>query len=115
MPYKDEELQRAAQAKHYQDNKNRYYDASKAARLAKLEKLHTLKSDMGPCMDCGMTYHPYVMEFDHREDEEKIASVSSMLRMCGWDKILAEIAKCDLVCANCHRMRTFNRNGKLLS
>lgn len=61
-----------------------------------------------PCADCGIKYPPYVMDFDHQEDKEyEIASLSS--RFISIEKVLAEIAKCDVVCANCHRKRTFDR------
>lgn len=62
----------------------------------------------GPCMDCGIKYPPYVMHFDHRPDEEKLFGLAKMATR-GLDKIKAEIAKCDLVCANCHAERTHRR------
>lgn len=57
-----------------------------------------------PCMDCGIKYPSYVMDFDHRED--KLFDVSRGVNDYGMKKLLAEIAKCDVVCANCHRFRT---------
>lgn len=60
-----------------------------------------------PCMDCGQRYPYYVMDFDHREDKE---FTISKRRAYSIEKLLAEIAKCDVVCSNCHRIRTFNRN-----
>jgi hypothetical protein len=57
-----------------------------------------------PCVDCGET-DPVVLDFDHQRD--KIANVSLMvLRKRPWPVILAEIEKCEVVCANCHRRRT---------
>lgn len=63
-----------------------------------------------PCMDCKKVYPPYVMDFDHRDGEEKEKEVARMVAG-GWskDNIVKEIKKCDLVCANCHRLRTYNR------
>jgi hypothetical protein len=60
-----------------------------------------------PCMDCGEN-DPVVLEFDHLHD--KVANVSEMLSR-SWAAILAEIEKCDVVCANCHRRRTAERLG----
>lgn len=62
-----------------------------------------------PCVDCGNIYPHYVMDFDHCRGK-KLMNLSSAVRVC-WarDKILAEVAKCDLVCANCHRERTHGR------
>jgi hypothetical protein len=48
------------------------------------------------------------MEFDHVRGE-KLGNVANMARHCSIAKIDAEIAKCDLVCANCHRERTWSR------
>lgn len=59
-----------------------------------------------PCADCGIQYPPYVMDFDHRPGEVKMENVGAMSRFSE-EAIAAEIAKCDLVCANCHRERTF--------
>lgn len=62
-----------------------------------------------PCKDCGHEYPPHVMDFDHLRDKDftiglkKLKIKESVLR--------AEIAKCDVVCANCHRQRTFERKS----
>ncbi len=60
-----------------------------------------------PCMDCGKKYPPYVMDLDHRDPKDKINDVAAMVH---WnfsiEKIKKEIDKCDIVCANCHRIRT---------
>lgn len=61
-----------------------------------------------PCMDCGNRFPPYVMDFDHVRGK-KISSVSEMCNNRPVATILTEIEKCDLVCANCHRIRTHNR------
>jgi hypothetical protein len=59
-----------------------------------------------PCMDCGGTFEPYVMEFDHRDPKTKLfALTSSRAMLKRREELLAEIAKCDIVCANCHRAR----------
>ena len=57
-----------------------------------------------------MTRYPsYVMDFDHRDPEIKNRTVSALPRLNSWKKLLEETAKCDVVCANCHRVCTFQR------
>jgi hypothetical protein len=61
-----------------------------------------------PCADCDGSYPPCVMDFDHRPGVEKVSNVSQLV----WKDralLLAEVAKCDLICSNCHRMRTHHR------
>ena len=73
-------------------------------------KLLVLKSNS--CMDCGRQYPHYCMDFDHREGVTKTACVSRMVTNKPWHKIASEIAKCDLVCSNCHRIRTHERRQR---
>jgi hypothetical protein len=62
-----------------------------------------------PCVDCGQTYDPVVMQFDHITGT-KVRNISDMVGSgYGKDRILLEISKCDLVCANCHAIRTKSR------
>lgn len=66
-----------------------------------------------PCQDCGQSYPPYVMDLDHRPGSGKILNLAAMVSgrsRYSLDDIRAEIAKCDVVCANCHRVRTFARS-----
>src|SRR5712691_7309094 len=62
-----------------------------------------------PCHDCGQRFAPYVMQFDHRDPTTKTHLVTRMIGHAGTPRILAEVAKCDIVCANCHRQRTYLR------
>jgi len=64
-----------------------------------------------PCTDCGRVFDPQVMQWDHLPGFAKIGDISGS--WVGWteEAILNEIAKCELVCTNCHTIRTFRRNG----
>lgn len=62
-----------------------------------------------PCQDCGRWLPPCAMDFDHRDPATKLQAVTRMIGRAGIGRILAEVAKCDIVCANCHRLRTFER------
>jgi hypothetical protein len=59
-----------------------------------------------PCLDCGED-DIVVLEFDHLRD--KVRAVAEMVNTHGWAAIAAEIEKCEVVCANCHRRRTARR------
>ena len=62
-----------------------------------------------PCVDCGET-DPTVLEFDHRDDK-RAAIVDLMRSHASWTDVVAEIQKCDVRCANCHRRRTATTRG----
>ncbi len=61
-----------------------------------------------PCMDCGVKYPSYVMDLDHRRGKKKFNLSVAAQRRLAIQTVINEIAKCDVVCANCHRERTFN-------
>jgi len=61
------------------------------------------------CIDCGES-NPVVLEFDHLRDKEY--NISMMVaKGYVWEKILKEIDKCEIVCSNCHKIRTAKRAG----
>lgn len=64
-----------------------------------------------PCLHCGED-DPIVLEFDHIDPSTKISAIA-MLRgsNCSWAKLEAEIAKCQVLCANCHRRKTAKELG----
>ena len=73
------------------------------------KKLATIKEDSG-CMDCGENNH-IVLDFDHLKDKKY--NVSRMIHDgFSWAAIKKEIAKCEVVCAKCHRIRTHYRLTK---
>lgn len=60
-----------------------------------------------PCVDCGEA-DPVVLDFDHMRD--KRCNVSLLTHSTAtWTRILEEISKCEVRCANCHRRRTAER------
>ena len=62
-----------------------------------------------PCVDCGET-DVRVLDFDHEEGTDKRADIAALVAACGrWSDIEAEIAKCSVRCANCHRRVTSER------
>ena len=67
--------------------------------------MQDLKSSR-PCADCGGFFHPAAMTFDHLPGTTKRGEVSNLLYSGYRQVLLDEIAKCELVCANCHAVRT---------
>lgn len=64
-----------------------------------------------PCVDCGET-DPTVLVFDHVDPAEKYKDVGIMIHNgCSLKKVKAEIAKCEVRCANCHSRRTAKQFG----
>jgi len=61
-----------------------------------------------PCQDCGETFPPECMDFDHVRGR-KFSEIARLASTGQVSRFLKEIEKCDLVCANCHRTRTRNR------
>lgn len=62
------------------------------------------------CTDCSYKEHPRALEFDHRPDEEKLFTIGSTSgNNYGLKKFKQEMNKCDVVCANCHAIRTASR------
>src|SRR3989304_776656 len=115
MPYKKTKEGRRRHAAYmrgwYQNHKVQHLKAvrrSKVARKARLAAIVRALKER-PCLDCQQTYPVPVMEFDHRSEKWKpvpalIAGSYSLV------KIMREIERCDVVCANCHRLRTWRRN-----
>lgn len=90
MPFKDREKHREALR---QTNRRR----------AQERRLYIQQEKSKPCADCGIQYPYYVMDFDHVRGVKKVR-VSALVN-AAWETLKAEIAKCDVVCANCHRLR----------
>lgn len=60
------------------------------------------------CVDCGYNKHPAALDFDHLPGTEKLRDIKCGQHL-GWEALQAEVAKCEVVCANCHRIRTSER------
>ena len=92
-----------------------YYDANRIKLRKQIQKSNQARRrevhrwmceylQTHPCMDCGIK-DIRVLEFDHLDD--KLENVSNLLDSLV--KLKAEIAKCEVVCANCHKIRTDSR------
>lgn len=103
---------RACQSEHYKSRKDVHVaNVYRTKRLrAETVQAYVLQYLLAhPCIDCGEG-DPVVLEFDHRGD--KVASVSQMISDgLPFARIVAEMDKCDIRCANCHRRRTYSKLG----
>jgi hypothetical protein len=100
------ERRRAYQQKYYKKYGPPTITPKLRARRKALEDWFASLKTGKPCTDCRVVYPYYVMDWDHLSDKK---FQLSRIRYCSKERILAEIAKCELVCANCHRIRTWNR------
>jgi hypothetical protein len=91
-----------------------YRGIRRAKQLKSKERVREFKDR--PCSDCKQRYPFYVMDFDHRPGVEKKFKIAAWLARnaakTDLSEVLAEIKKCDVVCANCHRIRTHERGYK---
>jgi len=89
-------------------NRQDLYAAQKRHRIKVRSKVLQFLSDK-KCRDCGET-DPIVLDFDHKKSSTKFKSIARMLAgHYSWDSVLAEIGKCDIRCANCHRRKTYKQ------
>jgi hypothetical protein len=77
---------------------------------SKAQKAWMIEIKSNPCVDCGGKFEVCCMDFDHRIGTTKAYNVGSMFaHHYSRELIETELAKCDLVCSNCHRIRTRDR------
>ncbi len=99
---------------HYTKNKQSYLDRARAREILITEDNRKRMAEYlscHPCVDCGQT-DVRVLEFDHVRGK-KLHSIAKMMGLgYSWSTIETEIAKCEVRCANCHRIKT-NERGSL--
>lgn len=88
-----------------EQNRERVSEYKKAGYQKIREMIDSYKRDK-PCTDCGQVFPPCVMDFDHVRGTKKF-NVGLAKNLT---QLAQEIEKCELVCANCHRIRTFTRS-----
>lgn len=104
--------QKAYSREHYKRNKHKHntrrYERSKRHRKEIIEYIRSQKGI--PCIDCGQSHPHFAMDFDHRDPSKKLFALGSApARNKTLQVVKDEIEKCDLVCALCHRYRTYGQ------
>ena len=104
--------QKRRSKEHYEKYKKEYKQRA-YKRNCKVKKENRIKLieyfKLNPCIVCGET-NPVVLDFDHRDDTKKSFAISAGI-LKKWEIILEEINKCDVLCANHHRIRTSKQLG----
>jgi hypothetical protein len=90
---------------HYKHNKDAYLERNKNKQVLNKANLLDYLNDKS-CKDCGNSDHR-VLEFDHLYDKK--IDISKAIRNWAWSSVVEEIKKCEIVCCNCHRIRTIER------
>jgi len=98
--------------KHYLDNRDKYISKAlkwNSEQRFKLQRIVLRYLKDHRCIDCNEN-DVLVLDFDHRNS--KIKSISEMVKSCcSVERVVAEIKKCDVRCANCHRRKTARELG----
>ncbi len=95
---------RADPAKRMKDNAR-----SQVQMRARRDLIQAIKIEKG-CTDCGWRGHGEALDFDHLDPKEK-KSMVSRIKTLSLESLMAEIAKCEVVCSRCHRIRTAKRRA----
>lgn len=114
MPYKEITPERRVKLR---ENYKRYYDAHPEFHLARRKASQKSNADYIDsfkvvCKDCGNT-DARVLDFHHKDESTKVFTLASR-RVAGYakDKIKQEIDKCEVLCANCHRIHHWEKDNE---
>ena len=109
MPYKDPETRKKKHKeysrKHYEANTEATKRRTKEVKLQQKEEWFTFKGTL-KCTKCGFS-HIAALDFHHEDPTEKEHNVNRLVSDGRFKKAYAEIEKCIVLCANCHRIHHF--------
>ena len=95
------ECQKQYRKEHYQKNKEKYIKKASSYTKDMIAWLQELKSTLY-CEKCGDARW-WVLDFHHNDPSEKNEDISTLVRKGNKERVLNEIEKCSILCANCHR------------
>jgi hypothetical protein len=104
--YHDRRLEEAAV--YRKEHVEEIRQSAATSRADKRRYIDSLKTGK-PCSDCGGTFPPVAMDFDHVRGIKRFSVSKIGGSQMAMETLLEEIAKCELVCSNCHRVRTQKR------
>ena len=99
---------------HYKNNKKYYLEKARKRNILTRIKINEYIREYfksHSCIDCGET-DILVLEFDHKDRNNKVSEINKMIRQrTSLKKVVEEISKCNVRCANCHRRKTQIENN----
>ena len=103
--------QLSRQRRHHRENPGYRRELNKRYRGKVRQRIWDIKVG-GECVRCGYGEHPAALDFHHRDPSQKEFSIADINRAgLSAENIQAEIDKCDLICANCHRIEHATETG----
>lgn len=110
MPYADRDQQLAYLRDYRAKNPDGRSRTAYQQQRREAVRQYIREQKRKPCTDCGGLFPPCVMDFDHLPEHVKFKRLSELIsRNASLRAVQEEIAKCELVCANCHRIRSWRR------
>jgi hypothetical protein len=100
LGYTDKEKQAEYSRRHYLKNKEKYRSSEKKVEQDRQERFRQYKATLS-CEKCGGA-HPAFIQFHHRDPSAKKANIARVAAAWPWERLMKEIEKCDILCANCH-------------
>lgn len=100
------ECAKAGKRRWYEKHKDIYRQRNKRKQARMTGYLRWYKDV--PCADCGKAYPHYVMDLHHEDATQKLMHPGNLVSCGSWEIMLTELAKCTVLCSNCHRERTYN-------
>ncbi len=109
MTHKEKQRRKVISQRKYRQSRKGRENCRQAILRNRLKHRQIIeRAKARPCADCNTQFPSCAMDFDHGDNEKSFA-IAKKYHCVSKQKLLNEIAKCDVVCANCHRIRTFNR------
>jgi hypothetical protein len=119
MPYADKTKKRENHKKYmreiwYPKNKKKHIGYINNIKRKIIDYVSNYKKG-SKCLDCGFTgdQYPEVLDFDHVNGDKEFNISEFRRHTSGFNKVKKEINKCEIVCANCHRIRTTKRRRSM--
>jgi hypothetical protein len=94
--------------RHYERHKPDYLARNTKDKHGKRDFIRQYKEFHG-CMDCSGKFPYFVLDLDHRDPHNKKYAPNRIHLVASWDQMVEEINKCDVVCSNCHRVRSHEK------